>query len=112
MSIFNRLFEPKRESDKQEIIPTYHPDDKSQGQTLLRHFETYKRITESEALELYGIKRLSGRVHEINGHLELENLRKREGEATRWIYCVLKQITNRRGRKIRVTDYYELRERQ
>jgi len=82
-------------------IPTHHPDDTSQEKTLLRHFNSYYAITEEMAMDLYGIKRLSSRVSDLNNYF-------RDSHIPKKIECVRKSVINRMGKKTSVTDYYKL----
>jgi len=46
-----------------------HPNDDTQVVMILRHLITHRSITESQAMELYGVKRLSARISDIRVYL-------------------------------------------
>jgi hypothetical protein len=104
MSILNFVFGTKSEPIKnpEVIIPTTHPDDDTQVKMVFRHLETHGKITEDEAMDFYGVKRLSSRISDIR--LFLHNEMK-----GRTVECVTKQIVKRNGKKANVTNYYELK---
>jgi hypothetical protein len=104
MGILEYVFGSKTEpiGNPEVIIPTTHPDDNTQVKMVLRHLETHGRITEAQAMDFYGVKRLSSRISDIKMFLHNEM-------KGRTVKCVTKQVVKRNGKKVNVTDYYELK---
>jgi len=75
-------------------IKTTHPNDDTQVVAILRHLMIHRSITESQAMELYGVKRLSARISEIRSLVT--------------VICIKKPVMKRNGRIAIVTDRYEL----
>jgi hypothetical protein len=105
MNLLEFLYKPTKLepiTNPEVIIPTTHPDDNNQVKIVLRHLETHGRITEAEAMEFYGVKRLSSRISDIRMFLSNEM-------KGRTVNCVKKQVVKRNGKKANVTNYYELK---